>query len=475
MRGITLVGFALVLVLSILVSGVQASTQLVIMVKDATDETLVDDAEVYINSQYVGKTGMDGGFTYVHPADSDLDFIIKKQGYRSWSGTVGQYSTSLNVFMERSQKTLYISVYDVETIVPVHKAEVSITNDDNTAVQKTDSGGKVEFEVQTDTSYDLEIRATGYQTYTSAIEMGAEDKKVQKYLTRSGKFVFSVTDALTGLPLEGAEVRLDKIQEGFTDDGGQLPLYISREHEYLIEVIKQDYIPYSEEVYLSEDDALLFVPLSMSHYQLTVSVRDAGGMAISGADVDIGGDSAGITDAMGVCGVNDIVAGTYRIEVAARGFDDWSEDVIVSGGSETVYVKMNFSQVPLNLKVTEPSGKPVIGVLVLLDGTSIGFTDVNGNLETSVGSGVSYVISLSKDGYISKSIGMSIPAGTDEMTETIAIEPEFPAFFVALSVIIGIVIVVGGLIYIRKEGMSSRRSRPDRKGGLGKRPGGRDL
>lgn len=463
------------LLLLFLVAVVQASTQLVIQVKDETDGRALEGAEVYVNSQYVGKTGTDGGMTYVHPATSDLEMIIKKQGYRSWSGSVGRYTASLNVVLERSQKTLYISVYDVETIEPVHRAEVSIESDAGTVMQKTDTGGNVEFEVQTDTSYELEISAPGYQIYTDTIDMGADDRTVQKYLTRSGKFVFSVSDASTGLPLEGAEVRLDENMEGYTDALGQLQIYLPREHEYLVEVIKQDYIPYSEEIYLSNDDALLFVPLTMSHYWLSVSVRDPEGGAIAGADVNIGGEGSGVTDSMGIFGVNDIIAGTYRIEVGASGYDEWSEDVLVSGSSQTVYVTLNFSRVPLLLKATEQGGKPVIGVLVLLDGKSIGFTDVNGNVETAVESGTSYVISLSKEGYISKNIGLTVPVGSGEMSETYIIEPRFPVAAVGISVIVGILIIAGIIIITRNRGISFRRLRRDSKGRGGKRKGGRDL
>ncbi|MDD1672729.1 MAG: carboxypeptidase-like regulatory domain-containing protein [Methanomicrobiales archaeon] len=452
-----------ILLLPLLISfscAVQAAT-LNITVLDDADNTPLRDVAISVNGDYVGKTGTDGTYRYSHALNDSFYLKASKVGYDDWINLVSHTETSLTVEMTRKSEVITIVAYDRETLQPLVNAFVKVTGENLSATAQTDEQGEAQFTLKTGGIYTIEIRSTRYEPVIKSVDLSAGERTLQYWLYRNDIFILSVFDASTQQPIENATVTINTVVEGTTGPDGRLPLAIERERKYRIVVTKPDYETAVLEKYLTGEDLLLEISLSKSVYPVSFAVFDEERRPVEGATVFIDTVPKGKTDAFGRIGIATLAAGSYVIEVKGEGFELWRETKNISGHSEEVIVELIFAATNVTIRVLDSEEKSIEGAALQIDGKQDGITNAQGEVSTSLKTGLVHNISASLDGYRPSSLTKDLPLGSPATTITLTMERELDTGLIFMS-LVGIVVIIGVLLAIRTFYLERRTRRPRR-------------
>jgi hypothetical protein len=443
-----------------LIGGAQATT-LLITVQDGSTSDPLNDASIYISGEYVGRTSASGEFVYDHSETESLNLKVTKTGYDDWIDLISEQETSVLVQMYAKKEVLTIYCFDADTFEPVQNALVKVAGEGLDESERTDSTGRAEFEVVANEQYNIEMRATRYETRTETVEMGSTPKEVEYWLYRSDQYVIKVTDAESKTPLEGSKVYIDDRLQGETDSEGILSLYLEREDSYLIRVEKPLYQTYLGEQYVSVGDALFAVELSKSLYPVSISVFDTEKKPIEGADVYLDGSRLGTTDSYGKCGLSNVVAGTHQLEVRRTGYQTVKQSIAIENEGEDIVVELEYVILSAAITVEDNEQKGIPNATVLVDGTEVGTTDAGGQIAANLSVNQVYNFTAVRDGYVTASVEKEIPLESTTFSVTITMEPGLNLLLIGGVIL---VVVAGILIYFgTKRGMLKRRRPPGRK------------
>lgn len=450
--------FIITLLAAALLIGCAQATVLVITVTDASSGDEIYGASVYVNGDYIGTTDSDGEYSYYHTYSSSLTLKITKSGYEKYYDTVSYKATRADVELTRTSESLTVVVYDADTLLPVKSALVKITGeeDDETSSDVTDSSGEADFEVTTGYTYDVEILASNYETLTRTVEMGTGSKVVQYWLYRNDLFAILVTDE-DDVPLEGATVSINGAVKGTTDSDGLVSLYLEREDYYDLEIGKDQYQTYEDELYIGVDDALLEVRLSKYLYSVTISVYDTDKVPIRGAEAVIDDESLGESDSYGRCGSTKLIAGTHTLTIRADGYKTYDKDFTLTDTSLEIAAELDYSDAILIITVEDDSHRVLPGAAVLIDGSSEGSTDAKGQMTASLPTSETYNVTAVLEGYESGSIDVDLPFGTAQQSVTITLQKNFDyGFVIVMAVIIGAV-CIAAYLFLKRSRTPKRR------------------
>ena len=209
------------LCLFLLCCSVQA-VNLQITVRDSFDNISIPHATVSVNGIEYAKTNNNGQVLYVHDGSSAPLITVTMDGYDDWEKSVGKNQTSLLVNLSRKALVLTIKLYDSDNLGPVAGAMVNITAPNSTQGKLSDAAGTVVFGVNASMLYSLKVTAPNYQSHTRTIDIGNENQNVEIYLLSGNRFSFVVKDKSTKVPISGAEVYLNAVLAGKTDERGIL-------------------------------------------------------------------------------------------------------------------------------------------------------------------------------------------------------------------------------------------------------------
>ncbi len=446
--------------LFLLVCAVQATT-LDITVEDE-DGDPIEDAYIYIDDDYEGKTDDDGEFEFDHSLDDPFELKVKKTGYETWEEEIDEDEDSVTVELEKSieEYELVIYVYDADTLYPVNDAWVEIEDEDaETIDDETDNNGKVTFDVIEETEYGIEVQDNDYITQILEVEVEDSDETVVVWLIHEDRQVFKVRDAETRDAIDGAEVFVDGSSKGLTGSGGLLFTRISGTGTHQISVVSDGYSSYSASIRLDDVDIYQLIELTLSTYPLTIMVSDSNGMPVSGATVSIDDEKMGMTDSSGEFGISDIIEGTYTVSVSKEHYVDWEETREISE-KENIQITLPFVQTAVTVIVEDTDHALLSGAIVTLDGEQIGTSDGLGKLNIDLDPGAGYNFTASKEGYKSASAIQDIELGESSKTVTITLESEFDAQTLGL-IVLGlaalVVVIFGARWYMQNRGGSSGR------------------
>ena len=136
--------------------------------------------------------------------------------------------TILLVNLSRKAVTLKVNLYDSDTLGPVAGALVNISALNSTQSKQSDAAGAVAFGVNASMLYSVDITAPNYEPRSGTVAVGMENKEVQFWLLSGNKYSFVVKDKESKVPVQGAEVRLNSILAGKTDERGILSTPVAR-------------------------------------------------------------------------------------------------------------------------------------------------------------------------------------------------------------------------------------------------------
>lgn len=433
--------FALLLVL-LLCSSAQATTTLLITVQDSIDNTTLPHATVYVSNANYARTNSLGQVYLTHTGQNDQEIKITKAGYDDWSQTVNRNTTVLLVNLSRQTLTFTVNLFDSDTLNPISGANVNLTAENVSQNKQTDSSGSATFAVTAATIYTLDINAANYESRSSTIEMGTENQEVQYKLLSGNSFSFVVKDKDSGKTLSDAEVRLNAILAGKTDERGILITPVTRSKTYSIEIKRDGYQTYSETRTISESDAIYYASLTKAPVGAFVYITDESKKPMSNAEVYVNGSLAGTSNEYGRMNLPTLVTGDYILVVKKSGYTTQTLPITISGQSKDYTFILPYESSALTVFVQDPDKKVLSNASITVDGTIAGVTDDNGQLITQVPFNTDVNISATKEGYAPASVKKMITQGNGTATVTIILEKNLDWGLLSMIAIGAIAILV---------------------------------
>ncbi|MFA6332277.1 MAG: carboxypeptidase regulatory-like domain-containing protein [Methanoregula sp.] len=433
--------FALLLVL-LLCSSAQATTTLLITVQDSIDNTTLPHATVYVSNANYARTNSLGQVYLTHTGQNDQEIKITKAGYDDWSQTVNRNTTVLLVNLSRQTLTFTVNLFDSDTLNPISGANVNLTAENVSQKKQTDSSGSATFAVTAATIYTLDVNAANYESRSSTIEMGTENQEVQYKLLSGNSFSFVVKDKDSGKALSDAEVRLNAILAGKTDERGILITPVTRSKTYSIEIKRDGYQTYSETRTISESDAIYYASLTKAPVGAFVYITDESKKPMSNAEVYVNGSLAGTSNEYGRMNLPTLVTGDYILVVKKSGYTTQTLPITISGQSKDYTFILPYESSALTVFVQDPDKKVLSNASITVDGTIAGVTDDNGQLITQVPFNTDVNISATKEGYAPASVKKMITQGNGTATVTIILEKNLDWGLLSMIAIGAIAILV---------------------------------
>jgi hypothetical protein len=432
--------FAL-LCLVLLCSAAQA-TDLQITVRDSIDNVTIPHATVFVNGADYARTNTNGQFLLVHNGLNDQLIRVSMAGYDDWQQTVAKNETTLMVNLSRKALTLKVSLYDSDTLGPVAGALVNISAENSTQGKQSDAAGTVVFGVNATMLYSIDISAANYEPRSGTVDVGTENKEVQFWLLSGNKYSFVVKDKDTKAPVPDAEVYLNAILAGKTDERGILSTPVTRGQTYTIEIKKDGYDTVTESRTISESDALYTAEIAKAPLGAFVYVYDDNHNPLNGADIYINGSLSGTTNLYGRSTFPDLVFGSYPVEVRKTGYVPSNRTIVVTNKSDDYTFTLSFENADLTIYVQDKDLKNIPNATVALDGTVGGQTDDHGQFVTKVKFNQIYNITASHDGYQSASVQKQVIQGNATASVNISLEKTMDWGFISMIGIIVIVVLV---------------------------------
>lgn len=437
--------FAALLVTLLLLTPAQATTSLLITVQDSIDHSPIPHATVFVNSANYARTNALGQAYLTHSGLNDQEIGVSMSGYDDWKQTVNKNTTTLLVNLSRKTLTFTVDLFDSDTMSPISGASVNISAENLTQMKQTDTTGSAVFAVNATTIYSVDITAPNYQSRSELVDMGTENQDVQYKLLSGNSFSFVVKDKDSGKAISGAEVRLNSVLSGKTDERGILITPVSRGKSYNIEIRRDGYQTSSETRTISSSDAIFYTTLSKAPVGVFVYVVDESKKPLASADVYVNGTMSGTTNEYGRMVLQSLVSGDYQIEVRKSGYVSQNRAVSVSGQSPDYSFTLPYESATLTVTVQDKDNKVVSGASVALDGSSTGTTNDNGQLVTSLPFNTDVNISVTKEGYAPVSVKKLIARGNATATTTIILEKSIDWGLISMIALgaLGILVLFG--------------------------------
>ncbi|MBS1193687.1 MAG: hypothetical protein H6R28_87 [Methanomicrobiales archaeon] len=445
----------LVLVLPAVVQG----TVLSLTVRDAGTGDPVQDARVYVNGDYAGKSTETGEFSYSHALNASFYLKVARIGYEDQVILVEPDQISAAVMLSRKALTLTVTLFDGTTFQPVPGALVTLSGENLSASAQSDAKGQALLPVRSYGLYSVEVRVPHYESLERTVETGSTDTAVQYWLYRSDQLVVQVKDAATGTAIGNATVTVDGLLQGATDPSGQLVLFLEKEENHQIRVESPGYTPAIVDRYLATGDIVWAVPLTRATERVTVSAFDEDRRPVEGAEVRVDGVISGTTDTYGRAPLQDVEHGIHLIMVRKAGYLDTGGTYEINETVADLVMDLPFApgEVVISVRDAGGEGRPLEGATIGINGVEAGLTGADGTFRTSLTTSRTYNISASLTGFAPQFRDVAVPRGAATFPVEFALvkNPDYTFLYLAAGAIVLVLAVIG----IRRMQRDRRRSR----------------
>jgi hypothetical protein len=446
--------FAL-LCLILLCSAVQA-TNLQITVQDSIDNTTIPHAIIYLDGANIGMTNTQGQYLLTS-GQSPLDIRVSLDGYYDWeNASVDASQTSLLVLLKRQSQVLKVDLLDSNTLNPVSGATLTLTSGNFTQTKQTDTTGSASFGVTAYTYYALNISAPNYQPRSDTVSIAGKDQEIQYWLLSLNQYSFVVADKDTLSQIPGAVVQINGILVGKTDSRGILITPVTRGSTVTVAVSADGYQTVSESETIGPNQAFETVYLTKIPVSVVIFVSDQNNQPVSGADISINGTSVANTNQFGQAVLSNMVAGGYAVSAAKSGYMTTTQQINIINQSNEFNIALPFGQADLTILVHDTDQKNVPNATIILDGTTLGVTDTNGQFIAPVTYNTSYNITSTKDGYLPASIQEQFPTGNSTPAVTITLQ-NGTDWGLITTIAIGVIAILFLFAVVRMFGRRRRR------------------
>jgi len=414
--------FAALLVLLLFLTPAQATTTLLITVQDSIDHSPLSHATVFVNGANYARTNTLGQAYLTHTGLNDQSIMVSMAGYDDWDQEVDKNTTTLLVNLSRKTLRFTVNLFDSDTLSPISGATVNISADNLPQSKQTDGTGSAIFAVNATTIYSVDITAPNYQSRSELVDMGTENQDVQYKLLSGNSFSFIVKDKDSGTVIPGAEIHLNGVLTGKTDERGILITPVTRSKPYTIEIRKDGYLTSTETRTISTSDAIFYATLSKAPVGAFVYVSDESKKPLASADVYVNGTLSGTTNEYGRMNLQSLVAGDYLIEVKKSGYLTQNRALSISGQNSDYSFTLPYESAALTITVLDRDNKNVSGASVSVDGSNAGTTNDDGQMVTNVPFNTDVNLTVTKEGYAPASVKKQVIQGNATAATTITLE-----------------------------------------------------
>ncbi|MDD1654628.1 MAG: hypothetical protein LUO91_02840 [Methanomicrobiales archaeon] len=442
-----------------LVPAVVQGTVFTLTVLDAGTGDPVQDARVYVNGDYAGKTTETGEFPYSHALNASYYLKVAKTGYVDQVILVEPDRIAGEVMLSRKDLTLTVSLFDGTTFQPVPEALVTISGENLSASARSDTNGRALIPVKSYGLYSVEVRVPHYETLERTVETESSDASVQYWLYRSDQLVIQVRDAATGAGIANATVMVDAVPGGNTDEEGRLLLFLEKEENHQIRVESPGYTPATVERYLASGDIVWAVPLSRATERVTVSAFDEDRRPVQGADVLVDGVLSATTDSYGRAPLPGVEHGPHLILVKKAGYLAAGGTYVINESLADLVMDLTFARGEVVITVRDVSGEgvPLEGATIGIDGVESGVTGGDGTYRVNLTTSRTYNMSAVLSGFAPQFRDVAVPLGAVTYPVEFALvrNPDYTLLIVAA----GVVVLILAVLSIRRLQRDRRRSR----------------
>lgn len=350
---------------SLLVNLTRKTLTLKVSLYDSDTLVPVSGAHVNISAENVtlGKlTDTSGSALFGVNAETLYSVDILASNYQPRSGTINMASENREMqYWLLSGNRFAIEIKDKDGNVPVPDAEVRI---DNSLVGKTDDNGRLVIPVTRGNTYSIEIKKSGYQTYTESRIISDADAIYSVVITKApvGAFIYVVDE--NHAAITGADVYIDGNLAGTTNQYGRSTFPNLVLGTYPVEIRKAGYATVSRPIQVSNaNDDYTFV-LTYGSADLTLFVQDNDQKMVQDASISVNGDVLGVTDVHGQYNTKLKFNSLYNITASKDGYQPVSIQKEVIQGNATATANLTLGK-SLDWGLITIIAAGIVGVLVL--------------------------------------------------------------------------------------------------------------
>ncbi|HJJ33218.1 MAG TPA: carboxypeptidase regulatory-like domain-containing protein [Methanocorpusculum sp.] len=343
----------------------------------------------------------------------------------------------------------------------ISEAEVVVYSD-GAAPQpyKTNIDGSAKF-LLIPGEYTVSVTKTGYVSQTKTITVNAATPILSIQLIKEPPVLVTVIEE-DGACIEGAEVIINGVSAGKTDQYGHLNVSMIRGANNTIRVKAVSHLDYLDpKCYVSSEvTALQPIVLSLAKISPLILIYNENNVPVAGAAVSVDGKLITYSDSYGRAQLPEYTAGvTYTLSISSDGYNPYTElKEFTTDTSDFVVTLQNKPDPAAAVRITVKTDDRVLsGALVYFDGNNKGQTGLDGTYTTMVNPGTTVMISASADGYSGDTKTLTVQPGiTNEVT--ILMKENIPTTLIgigALAAIIVLLIVILIIVGYKKRSKKS--------------------
>lgn len=430
---------------------------------DAVTQTPIVDGSVVIEREDGASTDLDtvtdedGMATATIPGTGETYVTaVHRDGYKPTDGTTvvedgGVGTVDLAI---PGDGTVSIDVLDEQFEVPIGDATVELMSERGTYPAKiTDEGTILVERVPSDVRYELLATAPGYEPVSDTdidVESGATVDQTLR-LPGNAAFDITVTDMVTGAPIEGATVVIERpdgatvsvIDESDRDASLTIPT-AGIGHPYELTIEAHGYDPMTETRVLEANETAAVVAELAGERELDIEVvGERFDEPIPNATVILQSDRGEYPAIAGEAGQYTVPNlpsdAAYDLSIVASGYTDF-ERPAVTPNDETVTTALTGSAT-VTVRVETEDGERITEASVVLEretGDEADPIEIDGEQPITVpGTNEAYTITASADGYEPRNVTTAVLGHGDHDSVVIALPADslLPGFGVVAALI----------------------------------------
>lgn len=343
----------------------------------------------------------------------------------------------------------------------IAEAEVVVISDNMEPMTlKTITDGSAKFTLYPG-EYTVSVSKTGYIGQTKSVSVGSAGSTQLIQLIKEPPVMISVTEE-DGTPIKDAEIIINGVSAGVTDQFGRLNVTMVRGANNTIQVKAVSHIDYLDpKCYIGDSmTALPTIELSLAKVSPLILIYNENKAPVAGAAVSVDGKLITYSDSYGRAQLPEYTAGvTYTLNITGDGYNPYTESKEFTTDTSDFVVTLQNKPIPASaVKITVRTEDKVLpDALIYFDGNNKGQTGLDGTYTTMVNPGTTIIVSASLDGYSGDGKTLTVQPGiTNEVT--ILMKENIPTTLIgigALAAIIVLLIVILIIVGYKKRGKKS--------------------
>jgi hypothetical protein len=332
---------------SLIVNLTRKSITLKVNLYDSDSLEPISGAQVNISADHITQTNLSeisGSVIFDVNATTTYTLEVTAPDYLSRNAIIdmGNDDTEAQFLMLQANQFFFV-VKDKNSSAAIPDAEVRI---DSVLIGKTDMRGVLTIPVKRGNVHTIEIKKDGYQTFTESREIGQTDALYSVGLSKAlvGAFI-SVFDE-NRAPVTGADVFINSINSGTTNQYGHLHFPNLVSGSYNVEIRKTGYLAQNRTLLVTKPNEDYIFEIPFENADLTLFVQEKDQNVVPNATVFLNGQTVGTTDDHGQYRTKVKFNTLYNITVIKDTYQPVTVEKQFAEGNATVSVTLMMEKSP---------------------------------------------------------------------------------------------------------------------------------